>query len=101
MAPTPAADGPFLDEPASNGHPFSDDPALNEPSLVPFTSETRPGRPHLDYVDARLVSSGDIRASGVPHVVRLDDVLVPAAGRALTPRPAELVPSAPFAELRV
>jgi len=47
VAPTPAADGPFLDEPASNGHPFSDDPALNEPSLVPFTSETRPGRPHL------------------------------------------------------
>ena len=44
------------------GHPFSDDPALNEPSLVPFTSETRPGRPRLDYVDARLVSSGGIRA---------------------------------------
>jgi len=59
--PHPAADGPFLDEPASNGHPFSDDPALNEPSLVSFTSETRSGRPRLDYVDARLVSSGGIR----------------------------------------
>jgi len=33
--------------------------------------------------------------------VGLDGVLVPAAGRALTARPAELVPSAPFAELRV